>query len=176
MAPSGGDSESRDPHACALSLSHSLSFSLSLSLSHTHTHTHTHTHEHTYTLPAPGLRSDPAPREPHQELVRHPGLTPDFRHPPEPLAGEISRVVQDGGAPRSVGALELASPLRRSPLPFALGPHGVVVEENIHRRNGFFSGPSTQPPSRTAPRPPKPDPSDPVSQEACDGGPHPSPG
>ena len=42
----------------------------------THTHTHTHTYKHTYMLPAPELRSDPAPREPHQELARHPGLTP----------------------------------------------------------------------------------------------------
>lgn len=104
MAPPGGTSESRDPHACTLSLSH--------------THTGIHTHAHTHTLPAPVLSQTPTPPPtPPPVSPTRTGEAPgphsltSVIHSGEALAGEISRVVQDGGAPGSVGALELASPL-----------------------------------------------------------------
>ena len=145
MALPGGASES-EIHICARSHSHTHT--------HTYTHAHTHTHTSTHTLSQPQSSGQtPPPVSPTRNWRGTGASLADLRHPPEALAGEVSSVAQDGGGPRSVGALELASPLWRSPLPFALGPHSVVVEENIHRRNGFFSGPSTQPPSRTTPPP-----------------------
>lgn len=84
----------------------------------THTHTGIHTHAHTHTLPAPVLSQTPTPPPtlPPVSPTRTgeapgPHSLTSVIHSGEALAGEISRVVQDGGAPGSVGALELASPL-----------------------------------------------------------------
>lgn len=79
------------------------------------------------------------PLEPRQEPGSHP-LTLVIH--PEGLVGGVSRVGQHGGAPWGWSFLLSEG----APSPFAQGLHSAV-QEKIHGRNGFFSGPSTQAPA-----------------------------